>query len=691
MRIHDRSDADPRPRAMPEATAAVPGRPRSTQEIADGGVAGTCRALPHLESIQRAFGRHDVSAIRAHVGGAARDAARAIGAEAYATGDAVAFQSAPTLHVAAHEAAHVIQQRAGVHCRGGGDGDDMLERHADEVADRVVQGGSAEALLDRVTALGGGPDRAVQRLRLDRGGAPIADPAASARDEVHDTASRDGFDAWLRRLAIQGDAGVRTLERVRDALLATKQPADHEAAALVQTQQHLLHARFGTRAAPRTSVEAWWRQHRVGGGAADQDLATGGNTDLVAGKRDRLGGRASTDPRDAVQLSWLQRLLDRAEPAPPVPKAGAQIRLDHLPRSEWWRVAIAGEQHVADDPYLDTDAMHADLGPAPGYYHATTRALATWVAASDRQPLTYDRYAAMHRDVVAHTFRGGPEGYEPTPGGLAPRGAEHAMTGGEFPNPDALVELLDRRVLGRAADPERELRRPVEPPVRRRMRLLLDGGEDAREDRRRKHAERERRSPRARREATDQLRASLARDHEEGRIVSTRGRRADLDDVLDVTYAGQHGDHEYGCLLRDDADRETGRTRLTVVNHRDPATVPAEVDRLFAAYYATMADIERRHGPRDQEAKRTEQLRAIAGLVRTLQVRHCFEDGNTRLHAVVLLNRLLADAGLDAAAVAFPRRFGEGFTVTQLIEQILAGQAMFLAHLADARRPPPAP
>lgn len=113
------------------------------------GLDGPAGKLPHLDSILRAFGRHDVSGISAHVGGPAAAASQSIGAEAYATGNHVAFAGAPSLHTAAHEAAHVVQQRAGVHLKGGvGAAGDPHEQHADAVADRVVAGGSAEGLLD---------------------------------------------------------------------------------------------------------------------------------------------------------------------------------------------------------------------------------------------------------------------------------------------------------------------------------------------------------------------------------------------------------------------------------------------------------------------------------------------------------------------------------------------------------------
>ena len=60
----------------------------------------------------------------------------------------MAFGGAPDLRTAAHEAAHVVQQRGGVQLSAGvGKTGDVYERHADAVADRVVQGRSAEDLL----------------------------------------------------------------------------------------------------------------------------------------------------------------------------------------------------------------------------------------------------------------------------------------------------------------------------------------------------------------------------------------------------------------------------------------------------------------------------------------------------------------------------------------------------------------
>lgn len=135
--------------ASPDEQQRGPGLTgEGVQSRAAEGVAGGGSQLPHEEAIQASFGQHDVSGIRSHVGGAAAEAGDAMGAEAYATGNDVAFQETPDLHTAAHEAAHVVQQRAGVQLKGGvGEVGDTYEQNADEVADRVVQGKSAEDLL----------------------------------------------------------------------------------------------------------------------------------------------------------------------------------------------------------------------------------------------------------------------------------------------------------------------------------------------------------------------------------------------------------------------------------------------------------------------------------------------------------------------------------------------------------------
>jgi Domain of unknown function (DUF4157) len=128
------------------------------------GVSTASWPLPHEDAIQASFGHHDVGGVRAQIGGAATEASAALGARAYATGDAVAFAAAPDLHLAAHEAAHVVQQRGGVRLSDGlGQAGDVYEQHADAVADLVVRGQSAASLLDAMAHRGASGGAAVQR------------------------------------------------------------------------------------------------------------------------------------------------------------------------------------------------------------------------------------------------------------------------------------------------------------------------------------------------------------------------------------------------------------------------------------------------------------------------------------------------------------------------------------------------
>ena len=144
-------------RASGEPAEQVPGRGAGgrVHDAAAHGIAGSGGSLPFADQIQRSFGRHDVRRIQAHVDGRAAEGARAIGAQAFAMGEHVAFAGAPDLHTAAHEAAHVVQQRGGVQLAGGIDRPgDAYERHADAVAARVVAGESAEDLLDAMAGAG---------------------------------------------------------------------------------------------------------------------------------------------------------------------------------------------------------------------------------------------------------------------------------------------------------------------------------------------------------------------------------------------------------------------------------------------------------------------------------------------------------------------------------------------------------
>lgn len=174
------------------------------QAVAARGVTAGGGSLPHRAAIQASFGpNHDVSGIRAHVGGEAATAAAGIGAEAYAMGEHVAFRGAPDLHTAAHEAAHVVQQQGGVQLSGGvGQEGDIHERHADAVADRVVRGqpsGDLLALYDRGGGETGGAHGPVQMRRLPPNvDALLTDPGTGGKAPNFDAAA-DGMLLLLSR------------------------------------------------------------------------------------------------------------------------------------------------------------------------------------------------------------------------------------------------------------------------------------------------------------------------------------------------------------------------------------------------------------------------------------------------------------------------------------------------------------
>jgi len=160
-------------RAMASAITAVAQDLRTPAEVAPGevaseGLAGAHARLPHLDVIQRAFGRHDIGGVRIANDGAARRASDALGARAYVVGDRVALPHGADLFTEAHEAAHVVQQRAGRVATDGQPGD-AHERQADAVAEKVVRGESAEALLDELAPGSATNGRvALQRLEINK-------------------------------------------------------------------------------------------------------------------------------------------------------------------------------------------------------------------------------------------------------------------------------------------------------------------------------------------------------------------------------------------------------------------------------------------------------------------------------------------------------------------------------------------
>jgi hypothetical protein len=169
---------------------------RAALQTAERGTSGAGGTLPYRDTIQHAFGAHDVGDMRVYTDAPAQDACRTLGAHAYAYGPNIALAK-PSLFTVAHEAAHVVQQRergrkdeeAGTIV---GEASDAFERHADAVAEAVVAGRPAQHLLD---ASPGGA--AAPRLQRQAGNPPAVDnPEAAAEAKKKADTSRD-IDAIL--------------------------------------------------------------------------------------------------------------------------------------------------------------------------------------------------------------------------------------------------------------------------------------------------------------------------------------------------------------------------------------------------------------------------------------------------------------------------------------------------------------
>jgi outer membrane protein OmpA-like peptidoglycan-associated protein len=110
---------------------------------------GSTTSLPYRDAIERSFGPgHDLSNVRCEIGGEAALTNALFGSCAFTQGEQISFHTQPTLDEAAHEAAHVVQQRQGVIPPGGfSRRGDYWEQHADNVAGRVAGGELASDLI----------------------------------------------------------------------------------------------------------------------------------------------------------------------------------------------------------------------------------------------------------------------------------------------------------------------------------------------------------------------------------------------------------------------------------------------------------------------------------------------------------------------------------------------------------------
>jgi hypothetical protein len=293
--------------AKEEASASDAGYgDAGTHQVAAAGVAGAGSELPHKDKIAASFGAEhagSLDGIKAHVGGDAATATGALGAQAYATGNSVAFGKSPDLHTAAHEAAHVVQQKQGVSLKAGvGQAGDSYERNADEVADRVVQGKSATDLLPQGGGAGG--DQAVQSKEIQFLGHELGKPlpTGAAKPEHGEDAdqrrySREQYqEMWEKEQGKKLSRGEKeTIERGCIGLTANNiagggNPLDHalkvygtfeQAHAFMAQKNQELHAQRADPATARSAPEGeyimfakmFWSNQADGDNSAPDDKA----------------------------------------------------------------------------------------------------------------------------------------------------------------------------------------------------------------------------------------------------------------------------------------------------------------------------------------------------------------------------------------------------------------------------------
>jgi outer membrane protein OmpA-like peptidoglycan-associated protein len=141
------------------------------QQLLAARPANSISSLPYREVIERSFGPgHDLSNVRCEIGGAAALKNALVGSSAFTRGEQISFRAEPTLDEAAHEAAHVVQQRQGSIPPGGfSRRGDRWEQHADKVAGRVTGGEPASDLVGAAAPPVASANPAIQRRLIAHG------------------------------------------------------------------------------------------------------------------------------------------------------------------------------------------------------------------------------------------------------------------------------------------------------------------------------------------------------------------------------------------------------------------------------------------------------------------------------------------------------------------------------------------
>lgn len=110
----------------------------------------------------------------------------------------------------------------------------------------------------------------------------------------------------------------------------------------------------------------------------------------------------------------------------------------------------------------------------------------------------------------------------------------------------------------------------------------------------------------------------------------------------------------------------------TVINNAHE--ISEEMKKIINKYHKQKKIIEdEKNAPLIQKSK---ILKAIAECIQNMCLLHPFRDGNTRIFAIITLNRLLLENQLSPVILYNPNRF-EGYTLDELIQEIETGMLAF--------------
>ena len=142
---------------------------KSASDTAQEGFGGSAHEVPYRQEMESSFGA-DFSGVKAYSDGPARKASSDLGAEAYAAGNQVAFNtSSPDKATVAHELTHVLQ-----HTGGAG-----VQRKADSGEEEGIET-SGEAQADQVEAA----DQAGKKAKTALGADEQAGGEAESEEEI---------------------------------------------------------------------------------------------------------------------------------------------------------------------------------------------------------------------------------------------------------------------------------------------------------------------------------------------------------------------------------------------------------------------------------------------------------------------------------------------------------------------------